>query len=220
MACRAAVGLGGGSSRGEKRGTAAAGGAALEPAQLSWIPLGWRTSTLAQAWHASRQPARAPAKRPPPHLPVVAAAHRHVWPAEGHEGCQRSQAAGVHQVSLVIQHMNIHPKVPHLAACSGEARPQGSPEASEALRGRPTGSSLQPPRCAALCSGTCTHGATIASPRGQSRPGAARLAAPPASTTSASRSTARLSRRPRSTSRATSIASSPGRPAAGTHGAA
>ncbi len=66
-------------------------------------------------------------------------------------------------------------------------------------------------RLAAWHLGMDTH--SLASTLAAAPPASRVRQPPPASTTSASRSTARLSRRPRSTSRATSTASSPGRPA-------
>lgn len=57
-----------------------------------------------------------------PHLAIVAAAHGDVWPAEGHEGGQCRKAAGINQVALVVQHVQVDTQVPHLAACRGEGR--------------------------------------------------------------------------------------------------
>ena len=75
-----------------------------------------------------------------------------------------------------------------------------------------------PPGCACCCP---RHGTAVPQPPSAAqqelqgrRRSADSAGSAPASTTSASRSMARLSRRPRATRRATSIASSPGRPAA------
>lgn len=54
---------------------------------------------------------------PPACLPVVAAPHGDVRPAEGHQRRQRRQPARVGQVALVVQHVHVHAQVPHLAAC-------------------------------------------------------------------------------------------------------
>ena len=56
-------------------------------------------------------------QRPGAHLAVVAAPHRHVWAAEGHEGSKGGQPAGIHKVSCVVQDVHINPQVPHLAPC-------------------------------------------------------------------------------------------------------
>lgn len=86
----------------------------------------------------------------PAYLPVVAAANRHVWPAEGHEGRQRGQAAGIHQVALVVQHVHVDAQVPDLAACKrGRARGRGR------LGGTPRSPAPAPARPTSVCGARC-----------------------------------------------------------------